>query len=323
MIEKKNVTFEKENLLPFVKLLAESKSGAVVRVKCLGGGSFGLAFEVEHASGNVKIVKAFKIADMLNAEAEALRLLRQASPLSVPEVFYTHSASEEIPINALCMERIRGVNALSSLRFPFLGRRKRANFAETITDALIKIHGASRDKFGFVGGAEAAEQFDTWQEFYKKLANDTFEKAKGFCSVGWLDKAIFSLLEIGMEKFDYIFADKVEKASLLHGDLNVLNIMVDKKTFAPTGIIDPFNSMWGDREYDLFQLNAITGQRYKLYDTYKRKSKCSERVDLKCAFYALVNECLCHMKSGHCPPFAYSGISKRLTEQYQKHGIKQ
>ncbi len=54
------------------------------------------------------------------------------------------------------------------------------------------------------------------------------------------------------------------QACLIHGDLNVMNIMTDKKLHL-TAIIDPLESKWADPEYELFQLRNLTGNCFKLY----------------------------------------------------------
>ena len=50
------------------------------------------------------------------------------------------------------------------------------------------------------------------------------------------------------------YEDEPKFPVLIHGDLNIMNIMADKKTFYLNGFIDPCGSMWADREYDLYQL---------------------------------------------------------------------
>jgi fructosamine-3-kinase len=232
-----------------------------------------------------------------------------------------HRADEQYPVDVLCMERIAGVNA-GNPRFLLKSKRKRKFFTETVINALGKIHETTNDKFGFIDGTGTEKRFDTWQEFYQTIAFDVYEKAKVFYKGGKLSRKIFELLEKGIENIDFIIGEKVEKACLLHGDLNIFNIMADKKTFAPTGIIDPFNSMWGDKEYDLFQLNALTGVRYHLFNTYIHKYGGTKRAALKCAFYALVNEILCHIKSGWSSKVLYFLIAKRIKKQYKIHGIR-
>ena len=68
------------------------------------------------------------------------------------------------------------------------------------------------------------------------------------------------------EKFDVVFSEEVKEACLIHGDLNVGNIMVGKG-YNINGFIDPLNSAYADREYDLFQFDNLTGKRFFLRET--------------------------------------------------------
>lgn len=99
------------------------------------------------------------------------------------------------------------------------------------------------------------------------------------------------------EKFGLIFSEPVRHACLLHGDLNIANIMIGKG-YRISGFIDPLNSMYGDREYDLFQFDNLTGKRFYLRETYTKKYGASRYCDAKCAFYGLWNEVYCYIKSG-------------------------
>lgn len=98
------------------------------------------------------------------------------------------------------------------------------------------------------------------------------------------------------DKFDNIFCEEVSEACLIHGDLNVANIMVDKGRLS--GFIDPLNSMYADREYDLFQFDNLLKKRFNLRSVYMKKYGASANCDYKCAFYGLWNEVYCYIKSG-------------------------
>jgi fructosamine-3-kinase len=223
----------------------------------------------------------------------------------------------------MAMELIDGINATTSKFFNFSSVKKRKFFTNTVVDALAKIHQTTSDKYGFIG---KTERFDTWQEFYKTMLLDVYERTKLFCSknASGLNDNIIALLETSIRNIDYILSDEVEKPSLLHGDLWVANIMVDEKTFAPTGIIDPLHPMWGDKEFDLFPLNATWGKRFKLYKTYKAKYKTSTNVDLKTALYYFVNEVLCGLELntwyGSGDAF-YNMLMKQLKKQLKKHNL--
>ena len=99
------------------------------------------------------------------------------------------------------------------------------------------------------------------------------------------------------DKFDMIFSEEVKEACLIHGDLNVGNIMVGKG-YRITGFIDPLNSAYADMEYDLFQFDNLTGKRFFLRETYIKKYGASQYCMQKLAFYGLWNEVYCYIKSG-------------------------
>lgn len=143
-------------------------------------------------------------------------------------------------------------------------------FADNVATALEHWHNITSDKFGDLENP----QYDNWLDIYKPFAEDVFNTACDMYESGKLDGKIFRAMENAMPHFDFVFSEPVEIASLIHGDLNVMNIMAD-------------------REYDLFQLGNLTGDRFHLYETYKRKFGVSEKCDLKCAFYALYNELFC------------------------------
>ncbi|MBO5433048.1 MAG: phosphotransferase, partial [Clostridia bacterium] len=69
----------------------------------------------------------------------------------------------------------------------------------------------------------------------------------------------------------YSLPEEKTNPVLIHGDLNIMNIMADPKTLELTAFIDPCGSLWSDREYDLFQLRNMWGDAYGLYETYKHK----------------------------------------------------
>ena len=65
-----------------------------------------------------------------------------------------------------------------------------------------------------------------------------------------------------------------------------------------TGFIDPLNSAYADREYDLFQFDNLTGKRFFLRETYIEKYGASRYCMQKLAFYGLWNEVFCYIRSG-------------------------
>ena len=77
-------------------------------------------------------------------------------------------------------------------------------------------------------------------------------------------------------------------------------------------VIDPLESKWADKEYDLFQLRNIGGDSFHFYETYKKKFQVSEKCDMKCDFYALFNEVYCYITSGIKVDFILTPLVLRM-----------
>lgn len=315
------VKFDKASVLETIINLAKEMNGEpVVSVRYIGGGGFGLVYKVAFNSGKVQVMKAFKVAESMQVEARSLQELRRACPLNIPKIYYTNVANNKYPFDVIAMECIQGENAVK-VKLPF-SLKKRKQFTDVLIDSIGKMHDYDcGSKYGFIGSDEI---FESWQEFYKDFILKVFDEAKEFCQDGRrLSRKIYSLLELGVKNIDYILSEPVEKPSLVHGDIWLPNVMVKKSTFEPVGIIDPLNAMFGDKEYDLFPLNAPVKRSLRLYQTYKDRFKTSEKVDLKVAFYALVSEVSCNIKSQEkTGRMFYNYLIKRLEKQYKIHGIK-
>ena len=108
---------------------------------------------------------------------------------------------------------------------------------------------------------------------------------------------------------------------LIHGDYWPANILIDPKSLLPQAVIDPYNSMWADREYELFALNNVMGSCFRLYENYKSKVELSQLCDLKCAFYALYSEVRWFHQLGEgSHPFMWT-LAKRLKRQMKRFSL--
>ena len=187
------------------------------------------------------------------------------------------------------------------------GRDTAKAIGEKIVDALHEIHGVTNEKFGDTTNPDC----DTWLDYYKPFAKQVLDKAVEFEKKGELSAEIVDVMKAAWQKFDVIFDEEVGEACLIHGDLNIMNILKcgDKLSF-----IDPLNSMYADREYDLFQFYNLRGDRFFLGETYRKKYGESRRCDDKLAFYGLWNEVFCVIKAVTLVPF----IMKPLVEKMKK-----
>ncbi|HQC54848.1 MAG TPA: phosphotransferase [Clostridia bacterium] len=303
---------DKEKLAKIVvDIVSNELNSNVKSVKYLGGGSFGRVFKVvTDGSPDVVVMKVCLVSGMHKKEAAQLYLLSKHSSIKIPKVYFTFDKTNEHPVDCLCMEFVEGKDAFTSFGLLFKSKRQKKRFANQVIDAMIGVHNHSNDKFGDIDNPA----FDAWQDYYKPFATDIFDKASDLYANKKLPKYVYDAMTQAWKNYDNIFNEIVSTPALIHGDLNVMNIMV-KKPFEIVAIIDPLNSMFADREYDLFQLNNLTGKCFGLYNTYKEKYPVSKNCDIKCAFYALWNEVYCYIKTGSLIPFIMRPIVKEIRKQ--------
>ncbi|MDD3957758.1 MAG: fructosamine kinase family protein [Candidatus Izemoplasmatales bacterium] len=300
-----------------VKVVSGHYGCDVIGMNFVGGGSFADVFLIRIDQPPYKIImKAFRTAMMHEIEAANLKLLGQGSPIKLPEVYFLFTATKDMPMDFIAMEWIPGKNALVNVRNWFQSQNKRRRFADQITDALGFWHEQTNDKYGLVQDAV----YDRWLDYYKPFAEDILTKAHLMYKKGKLHGKVMASLDAAWDRFDDIFSEAIQKPSLIHGDLNVMNIMTDRKMNI-TAIIDPLECRWADKEYDLFQLRNLTGDRYFLYETYKAKYPVSEKCDMKCAFYALFNEVYVYMVSGIKFDFILNRLVRWMNRELEKTSI--
>ena len=169
--------------------------------------------------------------------------------------------------------------------------------AEQVVDNLIAFHNVhNADGFGQI---DSDTYYKTFNEYYKEKATDNFNMAKKLNKDGQITDYVLDVLNEAVKNFDKIFYLAITESSLIHGDYNMWNIMIDKKNSKVTAIIDPCGCMWADSEYDLYQLNNANGKHLKLFETYAKKKRLSENCYQKMAFYELFTEIEHYHNSGY------------------------
>lgn len=289
--EKKNYTADEVKVWA-EQALTDHFNCRINKIKYVGGGYFGYVYYAETATQPQRvIIKACLAEDMFESEARDLMLLGDNCPVAVPKVYFTLKASKTMPVDFICMEHMQGgTYAGNSIFLAFKSKAAKAEYADKVTDALLFWHKQTNGFYGLTGNAV----YTDWFEYYRPFALDILNSALKRTDL--ISNDVSKLMKQAYDNFDVIFSEAIEKPSLVHGDLNVWNILCDKN-LKVTAIIDPLESRWADREYDLFQLRNQTGDKLKLYDTYKKKYKVSKNCDIKCAFYGLFNEVYCTIKA--------------------------
>ena len=297
--------------------LEKTLGRAVRRVKYLGGGSFGWAYfaETDGIPGGA-VMKACRTAGAAQREARELRLLGEDTLIPVPEVYFTFSATPEIPMDFICMQKMAGTDCFTHAGKLLCSKAKKAAFADRVTDAVRHWHRRENDRFGLIENPAFADWFD----YYRPFAAEVLGQARDLTAEKNLPVSALEAMERAWAAFDGIFSEPVKTAALIHGDMNVMNVLSDRH-LNPTAIIDPLESKWADPEYELFQFRNLTGDRFGLYETYKKKYPVSEKCDLKTAFYGLYHEVYAYVLSGVRVDFILRPLIRRMNEELTKAGI--
>ncbi len=281
-----------------ISRIGKGASGSVYAVKCN-----------EHTK--TIAVKVSRHPELLFREFEMLSLLKQKTSSKIPEVYF-FDKTEEIAV--IAMEYIEGVSgADKSLKFRF-GKK---HLADSILGNLLLIQEAHNDKFGPYDNAV----YDTWQQYYKEFADEIYGFAQLKHSEGELDDTVMKAIELSYNGFDKIFCEEIPAPTLIHGDYWMPNFIIDKKKMELCSVVDPFNVMWADPEYELFALTAGYGSKLHLYERYKSKVRVSKHCDVKLEMYALYSEMLWYKKD---VPIEHEYLKKRsnmLIKQMKKHKI--
>lgn len=298
-------------ILPDITKSQMNKS--VTDLKFIGGGSFGKVFKGVLPDGEYIILKVYRIKGMNKNEARQLEALSKSTSVPMPEVFFTYNDDR---IEMMAMSFIKGSNALNPL-FLLKTRAQKQNFAESVISGMQEIHSVTNNKFGPVENPT----YDSWLKYYdENVLTPKLTGLKELTEKGKYNKKKYETL-VKAAEFYKENVKEPEKAVLIHGDLNIMNIMADRKTMKLFGFIDPCNTLWADREYDLFQLLNMWGSSFYLYDTYKEKCRLSEYADFKIAFFGAVNEAGCLLTSGVHMPLWEILCFNRLKKEMKKLGL--
>ena len=288
----KILSLDKNTLLTYLPVVVEKNlNDSIENVRYLGGGSNGKAFGVRLSSGEIIVLKAYRVAGMNEIESKQLKILSENTQVQMPKVLFNHNDDS---IAVLGMTFIEGSNVLNPI-FLFKNKSQINSFSHSVVKGMLDWHSVRGKKFGDL----EKPLYSSWHDCYRenkvngilsgieKLVNETKSSNKKY-----------ELLCEATELYDK-YEDEPKFPVLIHGDLNIMNIMADKKTFYLNGFIDPCGSMWADREYDLYQLQNMWGNKFFLYNTYKEMcGGLSKYSDFKVAYYGVMNEVSCRLGDG-------------------------
>ena len=284
---------------------------SVSEISKLGNGACGSVYRVKLDTNKIIAVKVSEHAELMLKEYEMLSFLKNKTTSKIPDIYYYDKLQNK---GIIAMQYIDGISgADKSLKY----RLNKKSLSESIIDNLLKIQNIHNDKFGPYDNAV----YDTWQEYYKKFADEIYTFSIQMHSEHKLDDIVMNAVALSYENFDKILSEKIVPPTLIHGDYWMPNFIIDKKSMKLLSVVDPFNVMWADPEYELFALTVGFGKSLHLYERYKTRVKVSEYCDMKLEMYALYSELLWYKKLGSITHSYLKMRSKRLIKEMKKNKI--
>ena len=298
-------------LMPVLpQIISEKLDKKSDNIKFIGGGSFGRVYKATLSDGDIIAIKAYRVQGSQYEEAQQLNLLSVNTTVKMPKVLFTHEDDETA---IMAMTFVEGQNVLNPA-FLLKSKSQKQKFADDVISGMLEWHSVTNNKFGELSDPV----YDTWLEYYKKEKQEPWLTAlKELSENGKFGKKKLKLLYDATEIFNSLPEEKT-KPVLIHGDLNIMNIMADPETLELSAFIDPCGSLWADREYDLFQFRNMWGDAYGLYEAYKQKCRLSEYADFRVAYYASMHEAAMRLKGGLIMPLWEDLNNARLKKEMKK-----
>lgn len=291
-------------------IITEKLNKKAVKIKFIGGGSYGRVYKVFLSDGETIAVKGYKLQKMHTEEAYQLDFLAKNTSVKMPTVLFTY---EDDNTAILAMSFVEGQNVLNPV-YLLKSKNQKQQFADEVISGMLEWHSVTNDKFGSLSNPT----YDSWYDYYKTERQEPWLKAlKELSDNGKFSKKKMLLLYDATKLFNELPKENTTPV-LIHADLNIMNIMADPKIFKLTAFIDPCGSIWADREYDLFQLRNMWGDAYGLYETYKRRYPLSKFTDFRVAYYGAMLEASMRLKGGHVIPLWEDLNFARLKKEMKK-----
>ena len=296
-------------------LLQEVLGCRVTHFAKIGAGFYAAVYEAwldgepEHV-----VVKWFKYPGYSAREGAQLKLLSRHAILRVPEVYGIHRHTPDLPYEALVMEHIPGVNA-SKIQFP--SDRVKARFIEQVLDNLLAWHGVeSPEGYGDIGGPF----YPTWLGCLSARVGTYQDRVHADRHRDTVSPYVMGVIDRSAERLPEILAGADGRASLVHSDYNLWNVLYDPRTFQVTGVIDPIDAEWNDPEIDLFHLPNCRPD-VGLLERYLERVKVSEGFSLRYAFYRFWDDVKHYLRMGWYEEKRFRTYARALEEEMIAHGL--
>lgn len=261
-------------------------------------------------------VKSAKNGSMLIKEREYTEFILSKADIPMPRTLFLKINSDEDQKSYMCMEFLDGVNA-NDQKLLLRGKKAKARLRDSVIDNLEKLQSVKSERYGSFDSPE----YDNWHDYYRPFSEKVVLFAEDEVKKGNINPYVADVMRKAFDNYAKVFSEPISAPALTHGDFWLPNILVDRKSLTVRGVLDPFNVMWADSDYELFALIAGRGNKYKIYDTYKKLHNISDKCDLKLEYYALFSEIYWYSITHHKYDNFLKSKAKLLEKQLRRFNI--
>lgn len=245
----------------------------------LGEGVYGKTYGVSFQCSPYRaVIKLQKYPRMAEQESRQLAQLRAYLPGLVPQVYACLPETESY--SALVMEWLAGQTCPRPEQLPHVLRQ---SLQRQAVDLLLEVHAIAHPE-GY--GSFDGPFYRRWWDYYGQRVRDTYQAithSEEACS--YLGSQVLALMDHTLEYGEQILGTSQGQPVLLHGDFCFGNLLFDPLTWRISGLIDPMDAEWGERELDL--VNLINGHihHFELVNRYRETMDLGPCFPLRYWFY--------------------------------------
>jgi fructosamine-3-kinase len=161
----------------------------------------------------------------------------------------------------------------------------RTSLQHQVVDLLLNIHTIQHQE-GY--GSFEGPFYQRWWDYYGQRVRSTHQAiASDEEARSYFGSQTFALMDRALEHGERILNTSVGQPVLLHGDFCFGNLLFDLQTWRISGLIDPLDAEWGERELDL--VNVINGhvKHFELLNRYRKATDLGPCFPTRYWFYQI------------------------------------
>lgn len=248
-------------------------------IMLLGKGVYGQCYGVTFGKPPYRaVVKIHTYPGIGDQERRQLDTLHNYIPTLVPDVYAY--LSETVLGEAVVMKWLPGKNYPQPELFPY---ELRTLLQHQAVELLLNLHTVQHPQ-GF--GSFDGPFYQRWWDYYGQRVRNTHQAIiSNEEACAYLGSQVLALMDYALEHGERILDTNVGQPVLLHGDFCFGNLLFDPQTWHISGLLDPMDAEWGNRELDL--VNVINGhvKHFELLNRYREAVNLGPCFPVRYWFY--------------------------------------